>query len=93
MGAQSHFAQIAIAADAAEYDILVLGGLRRSRGGVAAILALPLLGLFRVAVLDRHVMATLFQVTRHRIAHHAQADECHFHLVHRFHLRGCARRE
>src|SRR5436190_1746755 len=71
--------QVRIAAHAAEHDLLALGRPAGRGGGGAAILGHPLRGLRRIAVVDSNVMAGLFQMTRHRIAHYAQADECDFH--------------
>ncbi len=57
--AQGHLAQVGIASDAAEDDVLILGGSGGRGLGLAAILGDPLLGLFGIAVIDRNLMAAL----------------------------------
>ena len=75
-------AHVVVVADAAEHEVLVLGGVRRRRRGLAAVLLGPGLGLGAVAVVDGEIVpALLAEMPRHRVAHHAQADPRHFRHV------------
>ena len=57
--AERDFAQVVVVADAAHDEILALGCFLRRRGGLAAELRGPFLGLGGGAVVDRHVVAAL----------------------------------
>ena len=76
--AEHDFAQVIVVADAGHDEVLAgRGGLRRRRA-LAAILGDPFVGLGAGAVVDRDVVAALvFQMSGHRVAHHAQADKRH----------------
>ena len=77
--AVDHRAHVVVVADAHQDEIAALRRLFRGGGGLAAVFLDPLGGLGRAAVVDRHVMAALFQqVARHRVAHDAQAEERNF---------------
>jgi hypothetical protein len=75
IGAQHHAAQVIIVADAGEHDLRAGSRLARRGGTLAAVLLDPLLGFLRGAIEHRDLMAGARQVARHRIAHHAQAEE------------------
>ena len=59
LGAERDLAQVVVVADAAEHEVGVLGGVRRRRRGLAAVLLDPGLGLGGVAVVDGEVVAAL----------------------------------
>ena len=80
---ERHLAQVVVVAHAAEHEIRVLGGIGRSRRGVAAVFLGPGLGLGAVAIVDGEIVPALFaDVPRHGVAHHAQPDPSHLgHVV------------
>ena len=81
--AEHHFAQIVVVADAGHDEILALGRLFRGRRAFAAVLRDPFFGLGGGAVVDRDLVAAFgLEMPRHRVAHHAEPDECD--LCHRF---------
>ena len=66
---------VRVVAHASEYDLGALGGFPRGCSHAAAELAPPLLGLRARAIMHRHLMAVLDEMTGHRIAHDAQSDK------------------
>ena len=93
IGAERHFAQVVVVADAGKDDVLALGGFARGGGRAPAILCDPFVRLGSGAVVDRHVVALGLEVAGHRIAHDAEAEKCcfdHTHLSSRSrHLYSC----
>ena len=82
VGAERHRAQVVVIADAAHHEILALGGVLWRRGGLAAELVGPLLGLCCGAVVDGHLMAALLdEVSCHRKTHHAETEKSDFRHV------------
>ena len=81
--AQRNFTHVVIVADAHHHEIAILCRLARRPRVLSAVLLRPLLGLGGGAVVDRDVMAAfLREMSRHRVAHDAQAEERDFR--HRF---------
>jgi hypothetical protein len=75
--AQHHRAQMAVVADAAEYDLLARGRFLRRLRRFALVLLGPGLGLGEGPVVDRHIVALGGEMSRHRKAHHAQTQKRH----------------
>ena len=59
LGAERDVAQVVVVADAAEHEVLVLGGVGRRRRGLAAVFLDPGLGLGAVAVVDGEIVPAL----------------------------------
>jgi hypothetical protein len=72
IGAESHFAQVVIVADAAHDEILALGRGFGRGSGFAAELRHPFLGLGGGAVIDGHLVSALgLEMPGHGVAHDA----------------------
>ena len=81
--AQHDAAQIIVIADAAEDHLGTLCRFAGRLGDLAAMLLLPFGSAGCCAVIDGHLMSARFQMSRHRIAHHAEADPRYFrHVTH-----------
>src|SRR5215213_5389760 len=90
IGAERHFAQIVIVANAGHDEILAFGSLLRRWGPLAAVLRDPFLSLGSGAIVDGELMAAFaLEMSGHRVAHDAQTKKCHLchrHLLPRCHL-------
>ena len=76
-------AHVVVVADAHHHEVAILGGVARRCGVFSAVLFRPLLRLGGGAVVDRDVVAAfLREMSGHRVAHDAQAEERDFR--HRF---------
>src|SRR5262245_38637716 len=75
------FAQVVVVADAGHDEVLALCGRPGCRRGTTADLRHPLLCLGCGPVVDGDVVAAFdFEVTGHRVAHHAESEKrnlCH----------------
>ena len=75
-------AQVIVVADAAHHEILAFGGGLRRRGGLAAELVRPFLGLGAGPVVHGHLVAALFdQMSCHGETHHAETEKSDFSHV------------
>ena len=81
--AERDLAHVVVVADAHHHEVLAGRGLLRRRGFLAAVLRDPFVGLGGGAIVDGDLVAALvLEMPGHRIAHHAEAEKCHFR--HRF---------
>jgi hypothetical protein len=71
-------AQIVVVADTAADDLGALGGFGRRGRTLALVLRDPVLGFFWRAVVDRDLVAGLYEMARHRKAHDAESQERKF---------------
>ena len=79
IGAKRDRAQVIVVADARHHELLALGGGFRGRCGASAELVGPCLRLGLRAVIDGHLVATLFQeMPCHGKTHDAETEECDF---------------
>ena len=62
MAPERDLAQVVVVADAAEHEVLVLGGVCRRRRGLAAVLLGPGLGLGAVAIVDGEVVPPFLRI-------------------------------
>ena len=84
VGRQRHAPHIGVIANAQAHDVGIGGGRGRGGGRGANVFSKPSLGAYGRAVVHAHRVAGGGQVPRHRIAHHAEADEGHLSfLAHR----------
>jgi hypothetical protein len=75
-------AHVVVVADAHQHDLRIARGVGRGRRRLAAVLLDPLPRLRLRAVVDRHVVARLREMSGHRVAHDAESEEREF-LAHR----------
>ena len=79
LGRGRDLAHVMVVAHTHENDVGALGRGCRRLLEAAAILAGPGLRLRSGAVIDRDLVAVLLEMTGHRIAHHAETQECQLH--------------
>ena len=77
-----HRTQIIVVADTHEDDVRAFRGLARGGGKAAVVIPAPLFRLGHGTVVYPRRKARLRQVTRHRVTHDAEADECDVLFAH-----------